>query len=114
MINLHILKQSTIVHLCFAISYFTSGLILTFIQAILYFGLKPFNKSLYRKINYYLSYSFYSRKYKAFVKFSLLDINTYPLFIDTLFIGFFLYLQNHVLDFLNFELHKMFSCMYLL
>lgn len=59
MINLSILKQSTIVHLCFAISYFTSGLILTFIQAILYFGLKPFNKSLYRKINYYLSYSFY-------------------------------------------------------
>ncbi|XP_063820935.1 1-acyl-sn-glycerol-3-phosphate acyltransferase gamma-like [Ostrinia nubilalis] len=59
MINMHVLKQSTIVHLCFAISYFTSGLILSLIQGVLYCGLKPFNKRLYRKINYYLSYSFY-------------------------------------------------------
>ncbi|VVC93487.1 unnamed protein product [Leptidea sinapis] len=58
MFLLNILKQSTIVHLCFAISYFTSGLLLNLVQAILYFGLKPFNKALYRKINYYLSYSF--------------------------------------------------------
>ncbi|XP_068630206.1 1-acyl-sn-glycerol-3-phosphate acyltransferase gamma-like [Battus philenor] len=56
---LNVLKQSTVVHLCFAISYFTSGLILNFIQAILYLGLRPFDKALYRKINYYLSYSFY-------------------------------------------------------
>ncbi|XP_047506762.1 1-acyl-sn-glycerol-3-phosphate acyltransferase gamma-like [Pieris napi] len=55
---LSFLKQSTLVHLCFAISYFTSGLLLNFVQAILYFGLRPFNKTLYRKINYYLSYSF--------------------------------------------------------
>ncbi|CAG9784974.1 unnamed protein product [Diatraea saccharalis] len=61
MISLKIFKQSTIVHLCFAISYFTSGLILSLIQAVLYFGLKPFNKTLYRKINYYLAYSFYSQ-----------------------------------------------------
>lgn len=61
MISLNILKQSTIVHLCFAISYFTSGLILTLIQAILYFGLRPLSKFLYRKINYYLAYSFYSQ-----------------------------------------------------
>lgn len=61
MVNLNILKQSTIVHLCFAISYFTSGLVLNFIQAILYFGLRPFNKRLYRQINYYLSYSFYTQ-----------------------------------------------------
>ncbi|CAG4941835.1 unnamed protein product [Parnassius apollo] len=58
---LNVLKQSTVVHLCFAISYFTSGLILNFVQAIFYFGLRPFNKTLYRKINYYLSYSFYSQ-----------------------------------------------------
>ncbi|XP_013178209.1 PREDICTED: 1-acyl-sn-glycerol-3-phosphate acyltransferase gamma-like [Papilio xuthus] len=58
---LNMLKQSTVVHMCFAISYFTSGLILNFIQAIFYFGLRPFNKALYRKINYYLSYSFYSQ-----------------------------------------------------
>lgn len=63
MVNLRVLKQSTIVHLCFTISYFISGIILNFIQGILYIGLRPLNKSLYRKINYYLSYSFYSRKY---------------------------------------------------
>lgn len=62
MVDLRVIKQSTVVHLCFAISYFTSGLILSLIQGVLYFGLKPFNKVLYRKINYYLSYSFYSRK----------------------------------------------------
>ncbi|KAJ2939681.1 hypothetical protein O0L34_g14400 [Tuta absoluta] len=56
---LGILKQSTIVHLCFGISFFTSGLILAVIQGILYFGLRPFNKTLFRKINYYLCYSFY-------------------------------------------------------
>lgn len=61
MINLNVLKQSSIIQLFFAISYFSSGIILCMVQAILYFGLKPFNKTLYRKINYYLSYSFYSQ-----------------------------------------------------
>lgn len=56
------LKQSTLVHLCFAISFFTSGLIINTVQCILYVGLKPFNKHLYRTIGYYLCYSFYSRK----------------------------------------------------
>ncbi|XP_058459235.1 1-acyl-sn-glycerol-3-phosphate acyltransferase delta-like [Malaya genurostris] len=54
-----LIKQSTLVHLCFAISYFTSGLIINSAQCVLYFGLKPFNKRLYRKIGYYLCYSFY-------------------------------------------------------
>lgn len=56
-----VIKQSTLVHLCFAISYFTSGLIINTAQCILYFGLKPFNKRLYRKIGYYLCYSFYAQ-----------------------------------------------------
>ncbi|ETN67995.1 1-acylglycerol-3-phosphate acyltransferase [Anopheles darlingi] len=55
------LKQSTLVHLCFAISFFTSGLIINTVQCILYVGLKPFNKHLYRTIGYYLCYSFYSQ-----------------------------------------------------
>lgn len=55
------IKQSTLVHLCFAISYFTSGLVINTAQCVLYFGLKPFNKRLYRKIGYYLCYSFYSQ-----------------------------------------------------
>lgn len=54
-----VIKQSTLVHLCFAISYFTSGLIINTAQCILYFGLKPFNKRLYRTLGYYLCYSFY-------------------------------------------------------
>ncbi|XP_055607718.1 1-acyl-sn-glycerol-3-phosphate acyltransferase gamma-like [Uranotaenia lowii] len=56
-----LIKQSTLVHLCMAISYFTSGLIINIAQCILYFGLKPFNKRLYRTLGYYLCYSFYSQ-----------------------------------------------------
>lgn len=52
-------KQSSVVHLMFAITFFTSGLIINFFQCILYFGLRPFSRYLYRKINYYLCYSFY-------------------------------------------------------
>ncbi|XP_035910318.1 1-acyl-sn-glycerol-3-phosphate acyltransferase gamma-like [Anopheles stephensi] len=58
---LSMLKQSTLVHLCFAISFFTSGLIINSVQCVLYLGLKPFNKHLYRTIGYYLCYSFYSQ-----------------------------------------------------
>ncbi|XP_032662990.1 1-acyl-sn-glycerol-3-phosphate acyltransferase gamma-like [Odontomachus brunneus] len=53
------LKQSSLIHLMFAITFFTSGLIINFFQCVLYFGLRPFSKYLYRKINYYLCYSFY-------------------------------------------------------
>ncbi|KAH0950877.1 hypothetical protein HN011_011887 [Eciton burchellii] len=52
-------KQSSVIHLMFAITFFTSGLIINFFQCILYFGLRPFSKYLYRKINYYFCYSFY-------------------------------------------------------
>lgn len=55
------IKKSNIVHLCLAISFFTSGLIINIIQCILFYGLKPFNKRLYRRIGYYLCYSFYSQ-----------------------------------------------------
>ncbi|XP_076299844.1 1-acyl-sn-glycerol-3-phosphate acyltransferase delta [Lasioglossum baleicum] len=58
---LSILKQSTVIHLMFAITFFTSGLIINFFQCLLYFGLRPFSKYFYRKINYYLCYTFYSQ-----------------------------------------------------
>ncbi|XP_063532499.1 1-acyl-sn-glycerol-3-phosphate acyltransferase gamma-like [Cydia strobilella] len=61
MISLDIIKQSTFIHVCFAISYFTSGLALSMVQATLWFSLRPFNKRLYRKINYYLAYSLNSQ-----------------------------------------------------
>lgn len=63
------LKQSKFLHLCFAISFFTSGLIINLVQCILFYGLKPFNKKLYRSIGYYLCYSFYGRKYFIFIIF---------------------------------------------
>ncbi|XP_034939015.1 1-acyl-sn-glycerol-3-phosphate acyltransferase gamma-like [Chelonus insularis] len=53
------LKKSAVVHLMFAITFFTSGLIVNLLQAILYLGLRPFSKYYYRKINYYLCYTFY-------------------------------------------------------
>ncbi|CAG5099677.1 Similar to AGPAT3: 1-acyl-sn-glycerol-3-phosphate acyltransferase gamma (Homo sapiens) [Cotesia congregata] len=53
------LKKSSFVHLLFAITFFTSGIIINILQSILYLGLKPFSKYYYRKINYYLCYSFY-------------------------------------------------------
>lgn len=53
------MKKSSVVHLMFAITFFTSGLIINLFQCILYIGLRPFSRYLYRKINYYLCYSFY-------------------------------------------------------
>ncbi|XP_055315247.1 1-acyl-sn-glycerol-3-phosphate acyltransferase delta-like isoform X2 [Sitodiplosis mosellana] len=54
-------KKSNIVHVCLAISFFTSGLIINVIQCALFYGLKPFNKRLYRSIGYYLCYSLNSQ-----------------------------------------------------
>ncbi|XP_051154697.1 1-acyl-sn-glycerol-3-phosphate acyltransferase gamma-like [Leptopilina boulardi] len=54
-------KESRVIHLFFAIIFFTSGLIINLFQFILYIGLRPISKYMYRKINYYLCYSFYSQ-----------------------------------------------------
>ncbi|XP_012275220.1 1-acyl-sn-glycerol-3-phosphate acyltransferase gamma [Orussus abietinus] len=51
------LKGLTVMHLMFAIAFFTSGVIINFFQCVLYLGLRPFSRYLYRKINYYLCYS---------------------------------------------------------
>lgn len=61
--DLNFLKKSRLVHLCMAISFFTSGVLVNFIQGILYLGLRPFNKVLYRKINWYLCWTMYARKF---------------------------------------------------
>lgn len=55
------IKESNLIHLCFAITFFTSGLIINFVQCVLYIFLRPFNKYIYRKINYYLCASFYAQ-----------------------------------------------------
>ncbi|XP_072394733.1 1-acyl-sn-glycerol-3-phosphate acyltransferase gamma-like [Diabrotica undecimpunctata] len=59
--KLRVLKRSRIIHLCMAITFFTSGVIVNVVQCILYLSLRPFNKWLYRKINWYLSYTIYSQ-----------------------------------------------------
>ncbi|XP_054011637.1 1-acyl-sn-glycerol-3-phosphate acyltransferase gamma-like [Hylaeus anthracinus] len=59
--DLSILKESTIVHLMFAITFFTSGVIMNFFQCLLYFGLRPLSKYFYRKIGYYLCYAYFSQ-----------------------------------------------------
>ncbi|KAK9297949.1 hypothetical protein QLX08_008483 [Tetragonisca angustula] len=58
---LSLLKQSNVIYIIFGVTFLTSGLIINFFQCFLYFGLRPFSKYLYRKINYYLCYSLYSQ-----------------------------------------------------
>ncbi|XP_017883045.1 1-acyl-sn-glycerol-3-phosphate acyltransferase gamma-like [Ceratina calcarata] len=53
--------SSNMTHLMFAITFFTSGLIINFFQLCLYVSLRPFSRYFYRKINYYLCYSFYAQ-----------------------------------------------------
>lgn len=60
--DLSVLKKSRLVHLCMAISFFTSGVIVNFVQGVLYMFLRPLNKELYRKINWYLCWTMYARK----------------------------------------------------
>ncbi|XP_034105540.1 1-acyl-sn-glycerol-3-phosphate acyltransferase gamma-like [Drosophila albomicans] len=59
MITLEELKKLRLIHLCIAITFFTSGLTVNFAQLLLHIFLKPFNKQLFRKLMYYLCYSFY-------------------------------------------------------
>lgn len=58
---LSLLKQSNVIYIIFGVTFLTSGLIINFFQCFLYFGLRPFSRYFYRKINYYLCYSLYSQ-----------------------------------------------------
>ncbi|XP_039293293.1 1-acyl-sn-glycerol-3-phosphate acyltransferase gamma [Nilaparvata lugens] len=44
-----------------AMNFFLSGLVINAAQCVLYYGLRPFSKHAYRKVNYYLAYSLYSQ-----------------------------------------------------
>ncbi|XP_073836517.1 1-acyl-sn-glycerol-3-phosphate acyltransferase delta-like [Musca autumnalis] len=61
MSSLEKLKQQRLTHFCIAITFFTSGLIINFVQLILHLLLKPINKRLFRRLMYYLCYSLYSQ-----------------------------------------------------
>ncbi|XP_075232638.1 1-acyl-sn-glycerol-3-phosphate acyltransferase gamma-like [Lycorma delicatula] len=56
-------KSPVILVLAFfmSVTFFISGVVINIIQGLLYYGLRPFSKYLYRKINYYLAYSLYSQ-----------------------------------------------------
>ncbi|XP_060518477.1 1-acyl-sn-glycerol-3-phosphate acyltransferase delta-like [Cylas formicarius] len=60
-LNMDHFKRSRLLHLCLAITFFASGIIVNIIQAIFYFTLRPWNKHLYRKINYFLCYTIYAQ-----------------------------------------------------
>ncbi|KAF2884202.1 hypothetical protein ILUMI_21984 [Ignelater luminosus] len=59
--RLNVLKRSRIVHLLFAITFFTSGVIVNLVQCLLYLFLRPFSKHIYRKINWYLCATIYAQ-----------------------------------------------------
>lgn len=61
MSSLRFLQRSKTVQLLFAITFFTSGVIVNFVQCILYLILRPVNKHVYRKINWYLCATIYAQ-----------------------------------------------------
>lgn len=60
-LDIEVLKRSRLIHLCLAITFFTSGVIVNVVQCIFYLTIRPFNKWLYRKINWYLCYTIYAQ-----------------------------------------------------
>ncbi|KAI4464209.1 1-acylglycerol-3-phosphate acyltransferase-related [Holotrichia oblita] len=59
--KLQLLKRSRLIQLCFAITFFTSGILVNCIQCILYLTIHKINKRLYRKLNWYCCFSIYSQ-----------------------------------------------------
>lgn len=60
---LRLFKRSRIVHLFFAVAFFTSGLIINFLQFLAFITVKPFSKKMYRTLMYYICYFLNSREY---------------------------------------------------
>ncbi|XP_068142175.1 1-acyl-sn-glycerol-3-phosphate acyltransferase gamma-like [Drosophila tropicalis] len=61
MVSLEKLKQLRLIHLCIAITFFTSGVCINLVQLLLHITVKPINERLFRKLMYYLCYSLYSQ-----------------------------------------------------
>ncbi|XP_049793945.1 1-acyl-sn-glycerol-3-phosphate acyltransferase gamma-like [Schistocerca nitens] len=53
------IKASPVSHLLLVITFLVSGLVVNLAQLILYFGVRPFSKYYFRKLNYYVAYSLY-------------------------------------------------------
>lgn len=58
------LKQNIISHLLIISAILTSGVILNLIQVFLHLTLKPLNVKLFRRVMYYLSWTWLARKWK--------------------------------------------------
>ncbi|PSN36532.1 hypothetical protein C0J52_11514 [Blattella germanica] len=71
------IKSSPILHLLFSIVFIISSLIINLIQAILYYGLRPISKHLYRKLYYYLCRSFCSQMVCLATWWASVDVNVY-------------------------------------
>jgi len=55
------IKELTLLHVFFCVTFLVSGLIINLIQLILFLLLSKVNKKLYRQCNYYLVYGMYSQ-----------------------------------------------------
>ncbi|CAH0558061.1 unnamed protein product [Brassicogethes aeneus] len=60
-VDVESLKKNRVLHLCLAITFFCSGLIINVIQCILYLTLHKVNKPLYRRVNKVLTYCIFSQ-----------------------------------------------------
>lgn len=60
--SLRLFKRSRIVHLFFAVAFFTSGLIINFLQFLAFVTVKPFSIKKYRQLMYYICYFLNSRE----------------------------------------------------
>jgi lysophosphatidic acid acyltransferase / lysophosphatidylinositol acyltransferase len=55
-------KRSPLAALLMAITYFMSGIFINLCQLTLWICVRTFDKTLYRRLNYYLAYTLYSRE----------------------------------------------------
>ena len=71
MSTFHTYLSKSILARCFVgLTFFISGLFVNCIQAVLFITLKHVNIDLYRKINYYLTYTIWCRKLCCLIDYS--------------------------------------------
>lgn len=64
--NLDFLRQSKFFTLCIVVTFFLSGLIINFLQLILFTTIKQVNQHLFTEASSYVVLAFYRRKYGEF------------------------------------------------
>lgn len=61
-------KQQVFSHLCLAVTFVFTGLIVNLVQAIMFVLIKTWNATLFRRINYYVTYTLNSRKLISIIR----------------------------------------------